>query len=436
MTETTQGKQFLTVAKVFFLLIVIPLFLIALLIGKGIVQLGDTAKQRAVTVLDQKSQEEIKLRAINVADEVADFLNERGKDVLIATILPTTDTAYKEFISKNKQALWMKKEGKVLKALEPLYTEMSLIDKAGSEIIKIVGGEIVPKGELLNVSISDPANTTYKSEDYFLKTMNLSKGDVYMSHVTGWYVNRAAFEKGKRFSGIIRLATPLFNQQGFSGIVTLALDVRHLAKFTDNIVPTEAGYVIEADASTGNYAYMVDDRGFIISHPDDYHVAGLYNDGTPVSPVTEKSLEAMTKKGEGVLNLNLLGFMDPALPEIARDAAKGNAGSKVYKFEGHTKFVAYASIPYFNKSYPAPAGFGWIGMGVDVEKFNETALQTSQKIEKEASAWVSTIIVIIVIAIILLFLIAAIISRGVSRSIEAEIPPEAGKPHFYDDEEK
>lgn len=436
MTETTQGKQFLTVAKVFFLLIVIPLFLIALLIGKGIVQLGDTAKQRAVTVLDQKSQEEIKLRAINIADEVADFLNERGKDVLIATILPTTDTAYKEFISKNKQALWIKKEGKVLKALEPLYTEMSLIDKAGNEIIKIVGGEIVPKGELLNVSISDPANTTYKSEDYFLKTMNLSKGDVFMSHVTGWYVNRAAFEKGKRFSGIIRLATPLFNQQGFSGIVTLALDVRHLAKFTDNIIPTEAGHVIEADASTGNYAYMVDNRGFIISHPDDYHIAGLYNDGTPVSPVTEKSLDAMAKKGEGVLNLNLLGFMDPALPEITRDAAKGNAGSKVYKFEGHTKFVAYAPIPYFGTSYPEPAGFGWVGMGVDVEKFNEIALQTSKKIEKEASTWVSTIIVIIVIAIILLFLIAAIISRGVSRSIEAEIPPEAGKPHFYSDEEK
>ena len=137
MTETTQGKQFLTVAKVFFLLIVIPLFLMALLIGKGIVQLGDTAKKRAVTVLDQKSQEEIKLRAMNVADEVADFLNERGKDVLIATILPTTDTAYKEFISKNKQALWIKKEGKVLKALAPLYTEMSLIDKAGNEIIRV-----------------------------------------------------------------------------------------------------------------------------------------------------------------------------------------------------------------------------------------------------------------------------------------------------------
>jgi hypothetical protein len=288
MTETTQGKQFVTVAKVFFLLIVIPLFLVALLIGKGIVQLGDTAKKRAVTVLDQKSQEEIKLRAINVADEVADFLNEREKDMLIATILPTTDTAYKEFILKNKQALWTKQDDKVRKVLAYLYKEMSLIDKAGNEIIKVVDGEIVPKSDLLNVSISDPANTTYKSEDYFLKTMNLSKGKVYMSHVTGWYVDRAAFEKGKRFSGIIRLATPLFDQQGFSGIVTLALDVRHLAKFTDNIIPTEPGYVIEADASTGNYAYMVDNRGFIISHPDDYHIEGLYKDGTPVPPVTEK----------------------------------------------------------------------------------------------------------------------------------------------------
>ena len=435
MAEIKKDKQFFTASKVFFLLIVIPLLLVAFLITRGIFELGDTARKRATVVLDEKLKDEIKLRAVHVADKAADFLRERERDMLIATILPTTETAYKEFTNKNKQPLWIKKEGKIVKILAPLYTEMSLVDRAGNEIIKIVGGEVVPKAGLLNLNVGDPANTTYKSEDYFSKTKNLAKGDVYMSHVTGWYVNRYEFEKGKRFTGIIRMATPLFDKNGFTGIITLALDARHVAKFTDNIIPTRAGYVLEADVSTGDYAYMVDNRGFVISHPNDYHIAGLYRNGTPVPPVTEKTLDEMTKKGEGVLNLNLLGFMDPVLPEIARDAAAGHSGSKISKFAGHTKFTAYAPIEFYCKSYPEPAGFGWVGMEVDVEKFNETAMKTSQNIEKEATAWMTTIIIIIVASVIILFLISIILARGITRSIEAEVPPESQEAHYDDDEE-
>jgi len=313
-----------------------------------------------------------------------------------------------------------------------MYVEMALVNKAGKEVIKIVDGKIVPKSKLVNVS--DPENTTYKSEDFFIKTKNLDKGNVYVSHITGWYVNRADFEKGKRFEGIIRLATPLFDKQGFAGLITLALDVRHLAKFTDSIIPTEAGYVFEADSSTGNYAYMVDDKGFVISHPDDYHIAGLYPDGTPVLSLTSETLESMTQKGEEVLNLFFLGHMDPALPEVAKAAAAGNAGDKVYKFGGHTKFVAYAPIPFSSVTYPEPAGFGWIGMGLDVDKFNEMALATSQQIEKEAHAWLTTIILILIMAVFILFLISALLSKGITRSIEAEVP-EGAVPHYYDDED-
>ena len=432
MSETKKGKQFFTVSRVFFLLIVIPLLLTSFLIANGIFQLGDTSKKGAAAVLDQKAQEEIMMRTVAVAENVASFLQECEKDTLVATILPAKAETYREFMLKNKRALWVKKDGKIFKSLEPMYVEMALVNKAGKEVIKIVDGKIVPKSKLVNVS--DPENTTYKSEDFFIKTKNLDKGNVYVSHITGWYVNRADFEKGKRFEGIIRLATPLFDKQGFAGLITLALDVRHLAKFTDSIIPTEAGYVFEADSSTGNYAYMVDDKGFVISHPDDYHIAGLYPDGTPVLSLTSETLESMTKKGEEVLNLALLGFMDPALPEVAKEATAGNSGDKVYKFGGHTKFVAYAPILFYSATYPKPAGFGWIGMGLDVDKFNEMAFATSQKIEKEASAWMKTIILILIIAVIILFLISALLSKGINRSIEAEVP-EGAKPHYYDDED-
>ena len=435
MSEKKQDKQFFTVARVFFLLIVIPLSLMAILIANGIFKLGVTVKERAVTVLDQKSQEEIKIRAMNIADEVTNFLTERKKDVLIATIIPATESAYKQFVNDNRRNIWVKDGDKLKQVSIPIYTEMTLIDKNGQEVIKITNGEIAAKSRLINVSV--PANTMYKSETYFASAKALNKGDVHVSHVTGWYVNRSEFEKGKRFNGVIRFATPLYGREGLQGVVQLALDYRHLAAYTDHVIPTQSNPVFEADASTGNYAYMVDNRGIMISHPNDYHIGGLYPDGNPVPPLTEQTSAAMMKKGEEVLNLNLMGFIDPNLPLIAKDAATGKSGIKTYKFGGHTKFVAYAPIKFFSHDYPSPAGFGWIGMGVDVEKFNEIATKATQNIQKEAKAWSTTIILILVISIVLLFAIAGLLSRGITRSIEAEVPPDArGEGPFYDDEDE
>jgi len=435
MPDTKKDKQLFTVARVFFLLIVIPLSLMAILIANGIFKLGITAKERAVTVLDQKSQEEIKIRTVNTADEVASFLSERKKDLLVATIIPATEAAFKQFVNENKRNIWVKSNDKIVQEPALLYTEMAFIDRNGNEQIKISNGQVVPKSKLVNVST--PANTTYNSEDYFNKAKALNKGDIYVSRVTGWYVNRQEFEQNKRFTGVIRFATPLFSKEGFSGVVVLALDYRHLAGFTDHIIPTQAQLVFEADASTGNYAYMVDNKGFMISHPNDYHIAGLYKDGRPVPPLTEKTAEEQIKKGEEVLNLNLLGFMDPNLPEVAKDAAAGNSGIKMYKFGGHTKFVAYAPIKFYTDEYPKPGGFGWVGMGVDVEKWNELAVATSQKIEKEAKAWSTTIILILIISVVILFLISALLARGISRSIAAEVPEDSQEVvDYYEDEEE
>jgi hypothetical protein len=436
MADYKEGKQSSTIARFFFLLIVIPLSLMAILIANGIFKLGATVKEKTANVLDQKSQEEIRIRAVSTAEEIASFLMERKKDVLVATIIPATDSAFKQFVQENRKPLWVRENGKVRQILTYLYTEMALTDKSGNETIRIFNGEAVPKFKLAD--ISKPANTMYKTERYFAATRGLNRGEVYVSQVTGWYVNRTDFEKGDRFSGILRFATPVFDKQGFAGVLTLALDYRHLAAFTDHIVPTQTGHVFEAevDASTGNYAYLVDNRGFVISHPYDYHIAGLAPDGTPVPALIENNSAEMTRKGEAVLNLNLLGFMDPNLPQIARDAAAGNAGVKMYKFGGHTKFVAYAPIRFFSREYPQPNGFGWVGMGLDVEKFNELARKTSQHIEKEAKSWSTTIIVILVISILLLLLIMALLARGITRSLEAEVSEEAQEAaKFYDDEE-
>lgn len=278
MAESKKKKQYLTVGGLFFLLIVIPLSLMAFLIANGMFKLGDTIKERTVSVLE--SQDEIKMRAINTADEVANFLMECKKDLLVATIIPTTESAYKQFVVESKKPLWLKEGGKVQQVLSPLYKEIALVDKNGKEQIKIVNGQAVPAEKLMNVS--DPANTTYKSEDYFVKAKSLNKGEVYVSPITGSYIDKAAFEKGQRYSGIVRLSTPVFSKDGFAGIISLAVDYRHLAKFTDQLIPTQGERVLETDATTGNYAFMVDNHGYVISHPNDFHIAGLDAKGIPV----------------------------------------------------------------------------------------------------------------------------------------------------------
>ncbi|MDD5475904.1 MAG: cache domain-containing protein [Syntrophales bacterium] len=433
MTKKEQGKQLFTVSRLFFLLIVIPLVLMAFFIANSILQLGETSKIGTISALDDNFQQALESRSSSVAGSIADFLRQIEKDALVATILPATPETYKEFVQTNKQALWVKHEGSVVRALVPLYREMALIDRYGKELIKIVDGTVVPQAQLVN--ISDPANTTYKSEDYFAKGKTLAKAEVYMSTLTGWYVDRNSFEKGQRFEGIIRIATPVFDQQGFSGLVMLALDSRHLTKFTDNIIPTESGHVFEADATTGNYAYMVDHRGFVISHPVDSHVTGLYPDGTAVPPLTKDAMAEMARKGEEVLNLNLAGFIDPELPVVTLEAATGISGTRVYTFAGHQKIVSYAPITYFSRFFPEPGGFGWVAMSVNIDKFNEQALAAAAKIDEEARAWMTTIILIIVISMVLLFLIASILARGITRSIEAEIPEESLNPLDYDDDD-
>ncbi len=430
MPELKKESRIVTVARLFFLLVVIPLLLISSLIAFSIGHYGGVSKTGATAALDQKSQEEMKVRAVDLGQGIADFLRERQKDVEIATILPTTAAAYKGFLDAKTTELWVKGEQGVVKEQLPLYTEMAYIDAGGNEVVKIVDGAVVP-----GVNVSDPANTTYKSEDYYQKAKGLSKGEVYVSRVTGWYVNKAEFEQGKRFRGIVRIAAPVFDQQGFSGVVALALDARHLARYTDNVVPTSSEYVVEADASTGNYAYMVDDRGDVISHPLDYHIAGLYKDGTPVPAITPQNKDEMVKKGEEALNLLALDGLEPALGEVAKEALSGKAGVKSYTFEGRSKVVAYAPIPYAAGGYAKPAGFGWVGLGVDVEKFNEQAKIATEKIEKEGQKWLATIIVILLGAMIILFGIAAILSRGINRSLRSEVTPEEMKNAGYHDED-
>ena len=154
----------------------------------------------------------------------------------------------------------------------------------------------------------------------------------------------------------------------------------------------------------------------------DFHIVGLNHDGTIVPTLSAQNATELTKKGAEALNMFQLGFLDPNIFKITKEAAQGKSGVLMYKYGGINKFVAYAPIKFYASNLPAPTGFGWIGLGLEVEKYNEAAMKVSQKIEKESKAWTATIIFILIASMIILFFIMLLLVRGISRSLQAEVP--------------
>ena len=229
---------------------------------------------------------------------------------------------------------------------------MALIDKNGKEQIKIVDGQAVPAKKLVNVS--DPANTTYKTEDYFAKTKKLNKGEIYVSPVTGWYVDKAAFEKGQRFSGVVRFATPVFNQRWLRGYNYAGLWIIVTWPSSPiNLFLRRRTQVFETNASSGNYAYMVDHRGFVVSHPSDFHIVGLNPDGTPVPTLSAQNATELAKKGAEALNMFQLGFLDPNIFNIAKEAATGKSGILMYKFGGTPSSSPMRRLSFMRQTFPS-----------------------------------------------------------------------------------
>ena len=69
-----------------------------------------------------------------------------------------------------------------------------------------------------------------------------------MGPVVGQHVNKAEFDGGKRFDGIIRMAAPVFDSQGFAGLLSCIESVHsgvhephHSDRAGDGLCPGEHG---------------------------------------------------------------------------------------------------------------------------------------------------------------------------------------------------
>jgi hypothetical protein len=339
---------------------------------------------------------------------VAQFLSDVEKDVRIASILPRDAGSYATFLKSNTRGVIESSQAGIVRIPVPVYLEIAFLNREGNTVLRVTSDGKAVTGD-----------GSYAQEEFFVRAKGLAPGEFYMGPVVGADVSREEAAAGKKFEGVIRLASPVFDSTGFAGVVELALNVVHLAEFTDHVVPTEPGMVFaDVQADDLNYAFMVYRNGLIISHPSDYLIWGYDENNQPAPVWDETNYAQLSQTGEGGINVLNMGFLDENLPKIHALASEGRSGSLTYNLDNTRIFAAYAPIPYYGNGFSKPQGFGWVGMIVDIDRYHSLSQEKVEEIRAKVERWQKSSIVVVFVSLILLFIIALILARGLYRSIQ------------------
>ncbi|MFW3380520.1 ATP-binding protein [Aliarcobacter butzleri] len=354
---------------IFILIKIIPLLFVSYIAYEGILKLeqylnkstnflynqskeviSNTANasiEDSIKILDKKSQESLERLSNEIALNIANFLYERDKDLILLSKLELNQKVLDSFfeaktkeitihdeyyydnetnsyktkeeikkVERDKKTANLKDNEKEFNYIDPIdfktknipiYKEISFFDLQGNEKYKV---------STINnqkINVSDSKNTFIKAEKYFDEIQKLNKNEIYVSDVIGEYIGTkviglftkekaqksgiefepekygyAGIENplGKRFEGIIRFITPVYKDDEKIGYISLALDHRHLQEFTDTVNPTNSNLKQNiTDASLGNYAFIWDYEGKSIVHPRHYSIFGYdKNTGEKVMP--------------------------------------------------------------------------------------------------------------------------------------------------------
>lgn len=450
-------------------------------------QVGEIAVNDSVKALDVKSTEKIEHMTVDTAKAVAVFLYDRDRDVRLAAQLPPNEETYRKFITtltrpiiehgewvpdregtswvpvdlpadnaldvyttvKDNEKDWHYCKPEIIgKSVDqPLYLEITFVDLDGNEKVKVTSSDLLPS-ELRNVANKE--NTWCKAETYFEKLSALQPGEIYVSDLIGPYIGspiigaytpRAAMEQGIEFApekaayagkenpvgihfrGLIRWATPLVQNGQIVGYITMALDQRHLAEFTNHIIPTQERYSAIPDASSGNYAFIWDYKGRSIVHPRDHSIVGydpatgepalpwleetIYQEwedsGLPIAQFLKTAptfLEPSQKK-KPAAQLTKSGFvgLDGRYLNFAPQCAgwhelteHGGSGSFLIFWSGLWKLTTAAAIPYYTGQYgDSPRGFGYVTIGANVDEFHRSANEMNNHIHLMVNNYVQDI---------------------------------------------
>ena len=400
---------------------VLPILLIGSTSSTAIRETGNTSQEVAVTELDNKSIEALYIRANQISSEVEALLAVAVQDVHYASLLSPSLNAYLPFYESRVGELWYATGSPDIpdenRAQMPVYREMTYIDANGQEVIRIVDGALVPVSELRNVT--DPLNTTYKTETYFSETKNLQGNAIYVSPVMGWHVTTSAQPAKAEdattsqfayadYEAVIRFSAPVFSNDGdFQGVVVLTMDYRHIMEKTNHIYPiTEE--VVWPDYASGNYAYMLDYEGWVVAHPRLSILRGLDTTGNLLPTWTQDTISER-------LPFNMLtSDIKKESVDISSAILAGNDGHiQSYNQKEVLKADVFIPIYFSHGVYEESGVFGGVVLSQNIENV-EKAGEISKNIIEEAvvkiqqdTMWIGGI------AFIIFIITAVFVSRSI-----------------------
>jgi signal transduction histidine kinase len=445
-------------------------------VNKALVKIGSVAIEDTVETLNNTAIGQLERISTDLADRIAEFLYQRDHDIQYAAELEPNEAAYRNFMRHKTGRLikareWtLRQDGKAWVPQEPLhvglyshstnpendtyyhnrpvelweretrplYLEMTYIDLAGNETVKVTTSSLM---DARRKNVSNRLNTFVKAETYFNELKNLKPGEIYVSDVIGEYVGSRLIgmytpdnaeeqgllyrpeeeayagrenPHGRRFKGLIRWASPVVRRGRIAGYVTLALDHDHIMEFVDHVTPMEERYVEMPSAHEGNYAFIWDYQCRSIAHPRHHSIVGFDGEtGEPQVPWLEESIyndwkasgqsyadfikgvpvfheQSRDKKPAPELTAaGLIGLDGRYLNNAPQcvgwfDLTKeGGSGSFLILWSGIWKPNTAATIPYYTGNYgKTKRGFGFVAIGAGLEDFQRPLQQTQAALQE------------------------------------------------------
>ncbi|BCS54249.1 PAS domain-containing sensor histidine kinase [Geobacter sp. SVR] len=421
---------FKKIMAVTLLLSLLPLLVSSLILLSDLESVNARLSAEIAGTSDIQASESLQMRAQSVAESISDFLHQCENDLQFLSRTSLDQQNLLNFYEIRRGEIWERGPGNVptgTRRLIPLYRSFAFIGPNGMERLVIRDGRFLAPSELHNVS--RPAGTEFKCEDYFNRIRHLKQGEIYVSHLVGFHVSKqeqlagaASPERasnGASYQGVIRFGSPLFDPSGsFIGMVVISLNHRHLMEFTQHIDPGRNFSTVFPSYQSGNYGFLFDDEGWIITHPKYWDIRGVDRNGRQVPPYTKASSKTDIDNGLIPFNLDQAGFVHPNYPQVAETIRKRKSGYvDITNVGGSKKIMAFAPILYGTGDFSKYGVFGGVTIGFQVDQFHDAARKGSRLINRELMDHRKLSGLIILITAILSGLSAWALSRGITRPL-------------------